>query len=119
MVYIFRGHSVATSPDLGRLDNLQIKASDKTEVAAASLQGPEQIGVARLVGLYDGTVGQDDLVVDDGVAGPANLVTIEVDASGQKQSGDTDGAQTATWRGEVIIGEVSVDVLPSRSRTRS
>lgn len=45
-INILSRNSVSTSPDLARLDRLDIEAGDQTEVAATTLQGPEEIGVA-------------------------------------------------------------------------
>lgn len=77
---------------------MQVKASDQAEIAAATLQGPEQIWVGVLVGLDDRAVGKYDLVVDDGVGAEANLVTVEVDATGKKETWNTDRPEAATSR---------------------
>lgn len=102
-----------TSPDLGRLDRLNIEPGDDSKVTAAALQRPKQIRVVRLVHIGERAVGQDNLVVDHVAAGPADLVTVEVDAASQQQAGDTDGTDAAAGDGEAMGFEVFVDVGPA------
>ena len=106
-------NSVSSSPDLSRRDSLHVEASHQTKVAASTLQRPEEIAVAGGVGLDDGAVRKHDLVVDDGVTAESDLVAVEVNAAGEQQAGDTDGAETASGYGEVVCFKVVVDIGPS------
>lgn len=112
-VDILSRHSPSASPHLTRRNGLHVKAGDQTEVAATSLQGPEQVRVVLGVGLDNSTIGQNNLVVNDRSASKANLVTVEVDTSGEKQTGNTDGAETATCGSQVVLTEVGINILPS------
>lgn len=112
-VDILSRHSPSASPHLARRNGLHVKAGDQTEVAATSLQGPEQVRVVLGVGLDNSAVGQDNLVVDNSSASKTDLVTVEVDTSGEKQTGNTDGAETATCGSQVVLAKVSIDILPS------
>lgn len=102
-----------TTPDLRRVDSLQIEPGDNTIVTATTLQSPEQIGQVRLVHVGQRTVREHHLVVDHAVAGPADLVTVEADTTGQKKTGDTHGADTTAGDGETMGLEVAIDVVPS------
>lgn len=113
LIDILRRNSVCSSPDLSRLNSLHIEASHQTKVAASTLQRPEEVAVAGGVGLDDGAVRKHNLVVDDSVAAESDLVTVEVDAAGEQQTGDTDGTETASGYGEVVGFEVVVDGGPS------
>lgn len=104
---------MSTSPDLGRLDSLDVEAGHNAKVAATSLQSPEQIRVASLVCVHNRAIGQNDLIVNDAVASEADLVAVEVDTASKKQTGHTNGAETTTWNSQVVVGEVRVDVAPS------
>jgi hypothetical protein len=106
-------HGVGTGPDLGRLDGLDVEAGHNAKVAATSLQSPEQIRVGILACVHNGTIGQNNLIVDDSVATEADLVAVEVDTTSKEQTRNTNGAETATRNSEVVGGEVRVDLTPS------
>lgn len=101
------------SPDARRLDSLDIEPRDNAKVAAAAFQRPEKIRVRRLVSLYDGAVCQNNLIVDHRIAAPAHLVAVEVDTAGKEQTGHSDRAQTSPSHRQIILLEISVNVLPS------
>jgi len=67
----------------------------------------------RLVHVRQRAVRKHDLVVDHVVGSPADFVAVEVDTSGQEQTGDSDGADAATGDGEAVGFEVFVDVGPA------
>lgn len=99
LIDVLSRHRVSTSPDLARLDSLQVEPGDDAEVTAPTLQGPEQIRMALLVSFHNGAIGKDNLVVDNGITTEANLVTVEVDTASEEQSRHTDRAKTATGSG--------------------
>jgi hypothetical protein len=116
LVDVLGGHGMSTGPDLGRLDGLQIKPGDDTKVAASTLQSPEQIRVAGLVGFNNRAIGQNNLVVNNGITTEADLVAVEVDTTSQEQSRNTDGTETATSCGKSEPLQVCVDIGPSRQK---
>jgi hypothetical protein len=67
--------------------------------------------------LHDRTIGQNDLVVHDCVTSKADLVAVEVDASGEKQARNTDRAETTTCGCQVVFSEESINVLPSSTKS--
>lgn len=113
VINVLLRHGVRTCPDKRRFDRLDVEARHQTKVAATTLERPEQVRVAGLVDFDNGAVGQNNLVVDDRVAAPADLVTIEVDAAGQEQTGDTDRRETAAGDSEAVGLEVRVDLAPA------
>ena len=113
LVNVLGRHGVRTSPNLARLDSLQIESSNDSKVATSALQSPEQVLVARLVGLDDGAIGEDNLVVDNGVTAEADLVAVEVDTASEEQSRDTDGAKATTSGGKVELLQIGVDIAPA------
>lgn len=113
LVNVLSRDGVRTGPDLARLNSLQIKSSDNAKVAASALQSPEQIRVAGLVGLDNRAIGEDDLVVDNGVTAEADLVAVEVDTASEEQSRYADGSETATGSGKIKLLQVGVDISPS------
>lgn len=113
LVKILLGNGIRATPDDGRTHRLDIKPGDDTKVAAATLQRPEQIFVLVLVGLHQRPIGQHDLIVDDAVAGPADLVSVEADTTGQQETGDTNGTDTAAGDTKAVGFKVCIDVGPA------
>lgn len=113
LVHVLGLHGVSTGPDHGRLDGLNIEAGHNTKVAATSLQSPKQIRVGILVCMHNSAIGQNNLIVNDSVTTEADLVTVEVDTTSKEQTRHTNGAETTTRNGEVVLGEPGVDLTPS------
>lgn len=117
-IEVLLGNTVDSSPNLGRSKSAQSEAGDNTKVAATSLQGPEEVGVLRVAGSDNGTVGEDDLVLEDIVSRPTVLVAVEVDTTGEEKARHTDGRETATGDGQVVLGKVLVHGTPAESRSQ-
>lgn len=111
---MLRRNSIDASPDLARREGLDIKASDNAEVAAATLQGPEEIGVGGLIGVDNAASGQDNLVVDDTVRSPSDLVAVVADTSSQEKTWYANGSETATGNGQVELFKILVYSAPAR-----
>jgi hypothetical protein len=116
LIDVLGRHGVGTSPDLARLDSLQVEPGDDAEVTAPALQGPEQIRMALLVSFHNRAISKNDLVVDNGITAEANLVSVEVDTASEEQSRHADRAKTATSSGQVELLQVFVDIAPSKQR---
>lgn len=113
LIQMLARDGVGTGPDLGRGEGAQLELGHDAEVAAAALEGPEEVGVLGGGGLGDGAVGEDDLVLDDVVRRPAVLVAVEVDAAAQEEAGDADGRETAAGDGQVVRLQEAEDVAPA------
>lgn len=113
LIEMLARNGVGTGPDLGGGKGAQLELGHDAEVAAATLEGPEEIGVLSGGGLGDGAVGKDDLVLDDVVGGPTMLVAVEVDTTSQEETGDTDGGETTASNGEVVGLQEAEDVTPA------
>lgn len=112
---MFLRNRVHSTPDLRRLDRLDVEPGDDAKVAAATLQSPEQIRVLVLVGLDQRAISKYDFVVDHAVTGKSNLVAVEADSSGQQQTRHTHGADTTSRNGQTVRGQVFVDFGPARN----
>lgn len=119
ILQVILGNTVDTSPDLGRCEGAQSEAGDNTKVAATTLQSPEEVGVLRVVGSDNSAVGEDNLVLEDIVSRPTVLVAVEVDTSSEKKAGHTDGRETTTSHGQVILGQILIHGTPAESRSQS
>lgn len=113
LVHVFGLHGVGTGPDLRRLDGLDVEAGHNAKVTATSLQSPEQIRVGILVCVHNGAIGQNNLIVDDSVATEADLVAVEVDTASKEQTRNTNRAKTTTRNGDIVLGEICIDLAPS------
>ena len=60
-----------TAPERPLFESPQVEARHDAEVVAAAAEGAPEIGVLVGVGVDDGAVGEDDLVVEDVVADEA------------------------------------------------
>lgn len=82
LIQILPRNSMNARPGPFGLDRQHVEPRHDTKVTASALQRPEEIRVMRAICLGEGSICQDDLVVDDAVAGPSDLVAVEVDAAG-------------------------------------
>lgn len=66
-----------STPHLVIVDDLQIILGDDTKVARASLESLEKVGVSSSVGIHDGSISQDNLIILNVVTGVSDTCSVE------------------------------------------
>ena len=91
------------------------EGGDHAEVAAATAQRPEQIGVGLRAGGDEAAVGEHDVGGDQVVHGQAEAPGEVADAAAEGQAADTGGGDEAGRRGHAERAGRVVDVAPGAS----
>ena len=82
------------------------------EVAAASTEPPEQVGVLVRVGDHDAAVGGHDLGLDQVVSCQAAAPLDPAAAAAQRQSGDAGGREPTAGHGETVLLRRLIELAP-------
>ena len=90
----------------------QLERRHDPEVAAASAQTPEEVGVLVLARMQEPAVGGDDVGADEVVAGKAVLPHQPADAAAEREARDAGGRDEPAGGGEAELLRLVVDVAP-------
>ena len=99
-----------TGEDLTDRVGLEQETGDYAEVAAATAQAPEQVGMAGRTGRHQPAVGEDDVRLEQVVDGQAVLARQVPHAATEGESGDTGRRDDAEGYGETVGMGGVVDV---------
>ena len=94
---------------------LELQRGDDAEVAAATAQPPEELGVAVGAGAHEAAVGGHDVGAHEVVAGQALLAHEPADAAAQGEARDAGGRDEAAGGREPEGLRLGVEVLPQQA----
>ncbi len=90
----------------------ELEGSDDAEVATASTQAPEQVGVLRLGRDHHAPIGCDHLGPDQVVAHEPECPLEPTAPAAESEPGDTGGRHAATSHGQAVLLRRGVDLAP-------
>ncbi len=108
-----------TRPSAPSWMRLELELGDDPEVAAASAESPQQLGVALLVGAEHGAVRRDELDADEVVARQPPLAPHPAETAAEGQPGDARVADHAARDDEAVRLRRCVEVLEGGATART
>lgn len=98
-----------STPNLSLLKGVELQLGDNAKVVTTTTKSPVKISeTATSLGVSDGTIGQDDLVFNNIVAGPSVRGGDVGNTTTKGEAASTDSGGTATNDGQSELGELAL-----------